>query len=211
MCEVIFIAHYKLRRRSRLCLSLCIFYCIFWAGFPCFQPFGWHSLVIIRLSVLLLGSYQWIYSQVGAWWPTYSINPIPHYSISMCLTFHIYPLTSSEHIRNCKSLNTKVCCLSSVPSGKTCVPFLVYRTVRRRTNICYTTVACNICIVSFLTTSVDLSQITFILSELHATDVGFKLVIGLSPGYRDCPHVPDTSLILYLSLVPAVGDGNKRT
>lgn len=53
------------------------------------------------------------------------------------------------------------------------------------------------------------SQVTFILSELHATDRGFKPVIGLSPGYGACPHIPDIALILHHCCVPAAGDCNK--
>lgn len=73
--------------------------------------------------------------------------PLPHprYSISVCLTFHIYPLTSSGHILTCGSLSLKVCRLSSDPHDKTCVPFPVSATIRRRSNICYTTVTCDLC------------------------------------------------------------------
>lgn len=146
----------------------------------------------------LLGCYQWIYSQVGAWWPTYSINTTPHYCVGVCLTFRIYPLTSSGRILTCRSLNLKVCHLSSGPHGKICVPLLIYRTIRRPTNICYTTekkechnATSALCHFWYWQEKrVDLFRITFILSELHATDGGFKLVIGLSPGYGACPPHP---------------------
>lgn len=52
----------------------------------------------------------WVYSQVGAWWPTYSINP--QYSVSVCLTLHIYPLTPPGHTPTCRSLNLQVCTMS---------------------------------------------------------------------------------------------------
>lgn len=33
----------------------------------------------------------------------------PHYSVSVCLTLHIYPLTSSGRRLTCRSLNTVIC------------------------------------------------------------------------------------------------------
>ncbi len=51
------------------------------------------------------------------------------------------------------------------------------------------------------------SEVIFILSELRATDRGCKPVIGLSPGYGACPHIPDIPLILRLCCVPAAATG----
>lgn len=151
MCGELYFLHITYSREEGDFAGPCVFFIEFSElVFHVFSLLDNNPQSLSGCFVPLLGSYQWIYSQVGAWWPTYSINPTPpppHYSVSMCLTFHIYPLTSSGRILTCRSLNLIVCCLSSAPHSKTCVPFLVYRTIRRRTNICYTTVTCNICIV----------------------------------------------------------------
>lgn len=77
--------------------------------FSMFSAFRTTILSHYQVVLFCCWAYQWTYSQVGAWWPTYSITPTLHYSISVCLTFHIYPLTSSGRILTCRSLNLKVC------------------------------------------------------------------------------------------------------
>lgn len=197
MCGELYFSHNTYSGEENHLAGLCVFYIEYSElVFHVFSLLDDNPQPLSGCFVLLRGSYQGTYSQVGAWWPTYSINPTLHYSVSMCLTFHIYPLTSSGRIMTCRRLNLKVCRLSGGPHSKTCVPFLVYRTIRRHTNICYTRVTCSICFVSFLILTGEkcwffpISQITFILSELHATDGGFKLVIGLSPGYGAWPPHP---------------------
>lgn len=100
--------------------------------FSMFSAFRTTILSHYQVVLFCCWAYQWTYCQVGAWWPTYSITPTLYYSISVWLTFHIYPLTSSGRILTCRSLNLKVWHLSSGPHSKTCVPFLVYRTIRRQ-------------------------------------------------------------------------------
>lgn len=49
--------------------------------------------------------------------------------------------------------------------------------------------------------NVELSQITFILSELHATDGSCKLVTAFPQGTKAAPRIPDILLLLHLSAV----------
>lgn len=66
------------------------------------------------------------------------------------------------------------------------------------------------CIISYgdRRKNVDIGpkQLSSYLSCMPQTG-GFKLVIGLSPGYGACPHIPDIPLILHLCCVPAAPTG----
>lgn len=51
------------------------------------------------------------------------------------------------------------------------------------------------------------SNFHLIWAACHRQTGGFKSVIGLSPGYGACPHIPDIPLILHLCCVPAAPTG----
>lgn len=197
--RVAFFVCYILRRRRCLSCSLCIFY---WISKLVFMFSGFWTTILSHYQAVWFRYWAVISEYIARLEPGDPHIPLtpppPHYSVSVCLTFRIYPLTSSGRILTCRSLNLKVCRLSSGPHGKICVPPLIYRTIRRPTNICYTTeekkchnATSALCHFWYWQEKrVDLFQITFILSELHATDGAFKLVIGLSPGYGACPPHP---------------------
>lgn len=71
---------------------------------------------------------------------------------------------------------------------------------------CY---VCNIWFVSFLMATEGKmlilvpSNFHLIWAACHRQTGGFKPIIGLSPGYGACPHIPDIPLILHLCCVPA--------
>lgn len=101
----------------------------------------------------------------------------------MCLTLYIYPLTPPGHTLTWKSLNVQVCSMSIVRRENLCHLPVMQSHKKARQSPEYNYI-CNIWIVSFFFFYVDRRKnvdIGFILSELHATDRGFKPVIGLSP------------------------------